>query len=77
VDTFSDKQDCRAVKSKDQGVDQLLFKISEIGTTEVVQSGKSSPYEMGSQQVSEIQATPLVHCLQVLERYLKGLPEFV
>jgi len=47
------------------------------GTAEVVQGCKSSPHEMGSQQVSEIQASPLVHCLQIPERNLKGLPEFV
>jgi len=75
--SFSDQQDCCSIKSKDQGVDQLLFKIPEIGTAEAVQSRKSSPHEMGSQQVSEIQATPLVHCLQIPERNLKGLPEFV
>jgi hypothetical protein len=48
---FSVKKDSTPVKSQDQGVDQLLFKIPEIGTPEVVQSGKSPAHEMGSQQV--------------------------
>lgn len=64
----------QAVKA--QGKIMLGF-TPAIGTAEAVQSRKSSPHEMGSQQVSEIQATPLVHCLQIPERDLKGLPEFV
>ena len=61
-----------AVESNDQGLEQLLFKIPEIGASEIVQCRKSSAHEMGTQQVLEIQATPLVHCLQIPQRYLKG-----
>ena len=49
---YSVNQDCGSAESKNTRVDKLLFQISEVGTTEVVQSFESSPVEMGPQQVS-------------------------
>ncbi|MCX6252226.1 MAG: hypothetical protein NTX61_15935 [Bacteroidetes bacterium] len=55
--SFSIDKDSPVVKSQDQRMDQLLFKIPEIGTTEVVPGGKSAAHQVGSQQVSEIQVS--------------------
>jgi len=59
------------------GVSQLLCKVPEVGTAEIVSGRQPAVGKMGTQQVPEVQAEVLVSGLQIFTGDSQNLPQYV